>query len=191
MAIGGACPVPKKPRAVSRTTRTAIILITRNTPSSQKLKSLLSDLSEGFQQTIADKVVEEEAHCLYRELVGKEQAAKTTDSRKLTEATVMTSETILQLREDLERVDAAKAARKVNKASRSANSRQTPTVPVQPAPSHPHSPTPGTCDSNHTATLTGADQLWENIEALEIDGEGIGESSGREAGSAIRVRGMH
>jgi len=88
-------PVPKTPRAGSRSTRTAISLVTRTTPSSQKLKVLLSNLSEGFQQTIADKVVEEEAHKLYRVLMSKEKAAKTSDRRKLTEATVVTSETIL------------------------------------------------------------------------------------------------
>lgn len=157
LAIGGACGVPKTPRAVSRTTRTAINIVTRNTPSSQKLKSLLSGLAEGFQQTIADKVVEEEAHRLYRELVWKEKAAKTSDGRKLTEATVVTSETILQLREDRERVDAAKAARKANKASRSANTRQTPTMQVQPAATGTVTPTPGTPDSDHTAAFTEAE----------------------------------
>ena len=97
MAIGGPLPVPKTPRAVSRTTRTAISLITRNTLSSQKLKSLLSGLAQGFQLTIADNVVDEEAHLLFQELVAQEKAAKTSDRCTLTEATIVTSETILQL----------------------------------------------------------------------------------------------
>ena len=189
MAIGGAFPVPKTPRAVSRTTRTAISLVTRNTPASQKLKSLLSGLSEGFQQTIADKVVEEKAHRLYRELVGKEKAAKTSDRRKLTEATVVTSETILQLREDRERVDAAKAARKANKASGITNSRQ-PLIMQQPSePNTLVDPTSGTPDSDLPVAFDEADQLWEEMEALEVSGEDIGERSGGVAGSAIRVRG--
>ena len=186
---GGALPVPKTPRAVSRTTRTAISLVTRNTPSSQKLKSLLSGLSEGFQQTIADKVVEEEAHRLYRELVGKVKAGKTSDRRKLTEATVVTSETILQLREDRERVDAAKAARKVNKASRTTDSRQTHTMRSKPATTTSLDPTPGTPATDPSVAFDEADQLWEEMEALEVGGEGIGESSGGVAGIAIRVRG--
>jgi len=64
------CGVPKTPRAVSRDTRSAIGLISRNTPSKNKLKALLSGLWEGFQQAIADRVLEEESHQQYRELVG-------------------------------------------------------------------------------------------------------------------------
>jgi len=91
--------IPKTIRAVSCATRTAISLVMRNTPSSQKLKVLLSGLSEGFQQTIADKTVEEEAYHQYRQLIGQEKKAKTSDRRKLTQATVVTSETVIQLRE--------------------------------------------------------------------------------------------
>ena len=91
--------IPKTPRAVSRATRTAISLVTRTTLSSKKLKELLWGLSEGFQQTIADKTVEEEAHRHYRQLVGNERKAKTSDRQKLTQATVLTSETVLQLQE--------------------------------------------------------------------------------------------
>ena len=64
-------PEPARtPRAVSRKARTAIALITRNTPASQKLKHILADLNEGFQETYPDKILEEEAHRQYRELVG-------------------------------------------------------------------------------------------------------------------------
>ena len=90
---------------------------TRDTPSSQQLKEILSGLSEGFQQTIADKILEEEAHKQYRVLVGKEKKGKTSDRRKLTEATVVTSETILMLRDERDRVDAAKAARQSKKST--------------------------------------------------------------------------
>ena len=76
--------IPKTSRAVSCATRTAISLVKHNTPSAQKLKKLLFGLSEGFQQTIADKTVEEEAYRQYRQLVGQENKAKTTDRRKLT-----------------------------------------------------------------------------------------------------------
>src|SRR5947209_3290681 len=40
--------IPATSHAVSRTTRNAISLVTRNTPGIQKLKSLLSGLSAGF-----------------------------------------------------------------------------------------------------------------------------------------------
>ena len=56
--------VPKIPRTLSRKTRTVSSLVTRSTPASQKLKALLSDLSAGFQQTIADNLIEEESHRL-------------------------------------------------------------------------------------------------------------------------------
>jgi len=185
---GGALPLPKTPSAVSHTTRTAISLVTRNSPSSQKLKSLLSGLSEGFQQTIADKLVEEEAQRLYRELVGKVKTAKTSDRCKLTEATGVTSGTILQLREDRVRVDAAKEARKVNKASHTTNSRQTHTMRPKPATTTSLDPTPGTPTTDPSVAFDEADQVWEEMQALEVGGEGIGESSGGVAGIAIRVR---
>src|SRR5207302_10322093 len=116
---------------------------TRNTPSSLKLKFLLSSLSEGFQQIIADKPVEEEAHKLYRQLVGKEKAVKTSDRRKLTEATVVTSETILQLQENRQRLDTIKEARKESKASPTNNSHQIPPVRVRPATTTAPALTPG------------------------------------------------
>ena len=111
--------IPRTPRAVSRATRTAVALVSQNTPSSQKIKQLLQGLAEGFQQAIADKAVEKEAHQQYRELVAGKKRGKTADCRKLTEATVVTSETVLELREKRERIDAAKnekIARKLAKA---------------------------------------------------------------------------
>lgn len=71
--------IPKTPWVVSRISRTAASLLTKTTPSSLKLKELLSNLSEWFQQTIADKTVEEEAHQQYRELMGKEKNKNTSD----------------------------------------------------------------------------------------------------------------
>jgi len=184
-----ATPVPKTPRAVSRTTRTAISLVTHTTPSSQKLKALLSNLSEGFQQTIADKVVEEEAHRLYRVLISKEKAAKTSDRRKLTEATVVTSETILQLQEQRERVDAAKAAKKANKTSRSGQTRHA----AQKEAESPVTATPDTAPVTPVldplATPDTMDDLWEEIEALEVSGDSIGGGKGGGVEGAIRLRG--
>jgi len=110
--------IPKTPRAVSRTTRSAIALVTHNPPSSEKLKTLLSILSDGFQQTISDKVLAEESYKQYRDLVGGAKMAKTSDRRRLAEPTVITTETVIQLREERERVDAAKAARQARKLTK-------------------------------------------------------------------------
>ena len=67
----------KTPSAVSRTTCTAISLISRDTPSSKKFKSLLGELNQGFQETNAEKLREEEAHRQYRQLVGGSNRIKT------------------------------------------------------------------------------------------------------------------
>ena len=80
----------------------------------------MTNLSDGVQQTIADKVLKEESHWQYRQVVGKEKKAKTSERRKwrkFTAATVVTSETVLQLREQRERVDREKAPRKAKKPS--------------------------------------------------------------------------
>ncbi|KAG0134532.1 hypothetical protein HOY82DRAFT_602348 [Tuber indicum] len=164
--------VPKTPRAVSRATRTVISLVTRNTPSSKKLKGLLSGLSEGFQQTIADKAVEEEAHRQYRQLVGEGKRVKTSDRRKLTHATAVTSETVIELREQRERIDAIKAAHKAKKASSQPGlSKSAQMLTRLPSVSPPNSST------------------WEEMEALEIGRDGLGESSWGGVQKAIRLRG--
>jgi len=170
--------IPKTRRAVSRAIRTAICLVTRTTLSSKKLKQLLSGLSEGFQQTIADKTVEEEAHRHYRQLVGKERKAKTSDDRKLTQATVVTSETVLQLRDQPERVDAAKAAHKGPKQSGRPGPLQIlqKRTILQAAPTS-NSP-PITPSSTLLTQIDEADGLWEEMEALELGKDSVGGSSG-------------
>jgi len=62
----------------------------------------------------------------------KDKAAKTTDRRKLTEATVVTSETILELRNQREKVDADKAARVGRPISRTMDSQQRAPMRVNP-----------------------------------------------------------
>ena len=106
------------PRAVSCTTRTAISLVIQSTPSSEKLKGLLGALSEGFQQAIADKALAEETHQQYRNLVAGDKKIKTSDRRKLTEATVVTTELVLELREKRKALDTAKDSEKAKQLSR-------------------------------------------------------------------------
>jgi len=68
--------------------------------------------------------VQEEAHRQYRQLVGKDQQGKTSDRRKLIEATVVTSEIVIHLREKRERSDTGKATRKAKKESNLAGAPQ-------------------------------------------------------------------
>ena len=89
--------IPKAPWAVSHTTRSVLSLLHRDTPNSQHLKWLLTSLSEGYKETIADKVLGEEAHRQYGELVGGQKNKKIADRRKLTQATVVTSAMIIDL----------------------------------------------------------------------------------------------
>ena len=120
--------IPKTPRAVSRATRSALPLVQRDTPISQQLKGLLTSLSEGYQETMADKVLGEEAHHQYRDLVGGQKKKKTADRRKLTQATVVTSAMIIDLREKRERIDAEKASRQARKDGKAATQAVTTSV---------------------------------------------------------------
>ncbi|KAG0131842.1 hypothetical protein HOY82DRAFT_607408 [Tuber indicum] len=182
-----ATKIPKTPRAVSRISRTAASLVTKTTPTSLKLKELLSNLAEGFQQTIADKVMEEEAHRQYRELIGKEKKKNTSDRRKLTEATVVTSETIRMLRKERERVDATKAARIASHRAPSGKTASTANA----------ASSPNTCrrDKHRVMSLVedqviipdDGENLWEEMEALEIAGDSSSEESGGVVGDVIRV----
>jgi len=183
--------IRKTHRAVSHATRTVISLVTRTTPSSLKLKALLSGLSEGFQQTIADKTVEEEAYGQYGQLVGQERKAKTSDRRKLTQATVVTSETVIQLRSSEIGLMLSKQPEKQKKES--------------PQPGWP--PTPkkrtrfNTVSSSISPTVAPtfpllssfdeAEDLWEGMEALEVGGDSIGGSDRGGVQKAIRLRGKH
>jgi len=71
------------------------------------------------------------AHRLYRVLMGNEKAAQTSDCDKLREATVVTSETILELLKQYERVDAVKTPRKGKKVSHMSDSRQAGQIEAQ------------------------------------------------------------
>ena len=184
--------IPKTPRAVSRVTRTAFSIVTRKTPSSLKLKALLSGLSEGFQQTIADKVVEEEAHHQYPQLVGKDKKGKTSDHRKLTEATVVTSETVIPLWDERERVDAARAARKAKKLSpslRPGHKIQTGRTPEAAEAAEIAESEDGLRDTDVSMGINEAEDLWEEMEALEVSGDILGAVSGGGVADKIQVRG--
>jgi len=102
---------------------------------------------------------------------------------------VVTSETILQLREQRERVDAAKAAKQANKTSRSGQTcyaaQKEAESPVTATPDT----TPGTPVLDPLATPDTMNDLWEEIEALEVSGDTIGGGNGGVVEGAIRLRG--
>jgi len=60
----------------------------------------------------------EEAHRQYRNLVAGDKKIKTSDRRKLTKATVVTTELVLELLEKRETLDAAKASKKAKQLSK-------------------------------------------------------------------------
>jgi len=101
--------------------------------------------------------------------VGKQKKGKTSDRRKLTEATVVTSETILMLRDERDRVDAAKAARQSKKSTRSRPASPNITSLPNLASADPNvsalSPTP----LRQTTLTSDVDELWEEMKALELD----------------------
>ncbi|PWW74055.1 hypothetical protein C7212DRAFT_346824 [Tuber magnatum] len=105
-----------------------------NTVSSKKLKELLTGLSEGFQQAIVHRALEEESHHQYRELVRKSQRINTSGGRKLTVTTVATMETVLHFRENRECLDAEKAARQAHKLSKALDSLFLNPHPSKPIP---------------------------------------------------------
>ena len=155
------------------------------------MKDLLSNLSEGFQQTIADKVVEEEAHRQYRQLMGKEKKKNTSDRRKLIEATVVTSETVRMLRKERERVDAAKAARITNPRARSHKTSCPPKTSTLVESSGPGKDggMPGALVQE--AIQDELEDLWEEMEALEVGGDSNGEEDGGVIGEMIQVHKRH
>jgi len=119
----------------------------------------------------------------------KDEAAKTTDRWKHPEATVVPSQTILELRNQREKVDAAKAARGGRQISCTRDSRQRAPKRVNPpAPSTPDI-IPGTPVIDPSPVIDEAEALLEEMEALEVGGDGIGQSSGVVAAGTIRLRG--
>jgi len=188
-SVTTASPIPKTLSAVSRVTQTVFSLVTRKNPSTLKLKELLSALSEGFQQTIADKLVEEKAHSQYRQLVGTEKQGKTSGGRKLTEVTLATSETVIQLQDVSERIDAAKAARKANKESRSHGGSQTTKMKQMKVAVAACGSGGELADMFPSIGFNEAQALLAEMEASEVSGDISGEASGGAVEDTIQERG--
>jgi len=138
----------------------------------------LVDLSEGYQQTIADKAVKEEAYRQYRQKIGKERRGKTSYPRKLTDATVVTSEMVIELREQREKSDAVKAARKAKKESALSKTIQMRQNVVNSTARSTLESSPTSPQTTTLPVVDEADGWWEEIEALEVGSDGIGELDG-------------
>jgi hypothetical protein len=146
---------------------------------------VLRGLSEGFQQTITDKVLEQESHRQYRELVSGRTRGKVSDRRKLTEATVITTEKVLQLREQRERQEAIKELKRAKKSSKVKNLENSKTVakggpskPIKKAKIAKMVTVYGLSSSNEL-------QSWE--EPAEEWGEGVGSDCDQESTSSESV----
>jgi len=103
--------------------------------------------------------------------MGKERKKNTSHRRKLIEATVVTSETVLRLRTERERVDAAKATRIANHHAPSRKIASAPTTtPGVIALSGQNQETAGPVTAP-TTTTDEAEDLWEEMEGLDVGGD--------------------
>jgi len=99
----------------------------------------------------------------------KEKKGKTSDRRKLTEATVVTLKTILKLGDERERVDAAKAARQVKKSTRSGRASPSTTFIPKSRMAAPNVSEISPTILGQTTPTSDGDDLWEEMKALELD----------------------
>ena len=123
--------------------------------------------------------------------MGKEKKKNTSDRRKLTEATVVTSETVRILRKELERVDAAKAARIANHRARSlktASATKTASLVEASGGDKEGAATPEAVDR---VIQDEVEDLWEEMEALEVGGDSGSEEDRGVFGDMIRVEKRH
>lgn len=146
-------------------------------------------LSESYQETIATKAVEEEAYRQYRQMIEKKRCGKTSNRRKLTDATVVTSEMVIEFRELCENSDAVKAARKAKKESPLSKTTEMRQNEVNSTSCSTLESTPTSPPTTTLPVVDEADGLWEEIEALEVGSDGIGELGGGGVVATIRLRG--
>ena len=102
---------PTAPRAIKHLTRHALQMVTRNTPSSNKLGVLIDQLGRAAEGAAAEKDLStgmlKDLHSKAKDL----SSAAARDRRQLSKARVIDSEEVVRLRDKRERVDSEKAAR--------------------------------------------------------------------------------
>jgi hypothetical protein len=101
----------RQPRAVSRLARSALHLVTHQSPSSLKLKAPIVQLGRSAQGALADKELEDEMLRTLRSGAKDPTAVAAKDRRHLCKAHVYTAEDVVQLREERERLDREKVAK--------------------------------------------------------------------------------
>jgi hypothetical protein len=102
---------PTAPRAISHLKRHALQMVTRNTPSSSKLKVLIDQLGRAVEGTAADKDL---SIGMLKDLRSKAKdlsSAAAKDRRQLSKARGIDSEEVVRLRGERERKDNIKAVR--------------------------------------------------------------------------------
>jgi hypothetical protein len=102
---------PRKPRAISRLVRDALHLVTPQTPSSLKLKSLIGQLGTSAQGALADKELGEEMVRFRCSRDKHPTAVAAKDRLHFSKARECTAEDVVQLREEKETIDQEKAAK--------------------------------------------------------------------------------
>jgi hypothetical protein len=102
---------PRQPRAVSRLARSALHLVTRQSPSSLKLKALVAQLGRSAQGALADKELGDEMLRTLRSGAKDTTVVAAKDRRHLGKARVYTAEDVVQLREGRERLDREKVTK--------------------------------------------------------------------------------
>ena len=113
---------PTAPRAISHLKRHALQMVTRNTPSSSRLKSLIDQLGRAAEGAAADKDL---SAGMLKDLRSKAKdlsSAAAKDRRQLSKARVIDSEEVVRLRDERERKDnkAVRAAAREEKKKQAA-----------------------------------------------------------------------
>ena len=102
---------PTAPRAINRLKRHALQMVTRNTPSSNKLKVLIDQLERAAEGASADRDLSAGMLKGLRSKAKELSSAAPKDCRQLSKARVINSEKVVCLRDKREKVDSEKAAR--------------------------------------------------------------------------------
>jgi hypothetical protein len=102
---------PRHSRGVSRLQRDALHLVTRDTPSSRQLKTLIERLGRSAAGALAEKDLGEEMLRDLRSQAKDVSVAATKDRRHLTKARVITHADVVALREERLRLDRQKEER--------------------------------------------------------------------------------
>lgn len=86
-------------------------MIKGDSTSARKLRTLVTKLDKGLQQSMTEKDIDDHIHKKFRESVATKSQANFTDRKRLSKARVITTEEVVRLRQARETADAEKAAK--------------------------------------------------------------------------------